>query len=124
MQDLKKYTILIVDDDADLRAIMSTIFEERGFTILTADCGTGALEVFKSNKINLILTDMRMPNGDGLFLLEKIRELDPKNPPIIFVTGYSDISENEFIAKGAAKVFTKPFDRRLLVAEVKRSLGL
>jgi len=124
MQDLSKYKLLVVDDDPDFRAIMSSIIEEAGFSTISADSGIQALEKIKSNSIDLVITDMRMPNGDGLFLLEKIRERHPKNPVVIFVTGYSDISESEFMAKGAYKVFPKPFDRKFLIAEVKKSLGL
>ena len=124
MKDLKKYTILVVDDDIDLREVISSVIEEIGFTTLMADCGSRAVEIIKSTKVDLVLTDMRMPNGDGLFLLEKIRALDPQNPIVFFITGYSDISDQQFIAKGASKVFPKPFDRDLLVAEIKTSLGL
>lgn len=124
MKEFKKYTILVVDDDIDLREVIAAIIEEIGFTTLVADCGNRAIEIIRSTQVDLVLTDMRMPNGDGLFLLDKIRALDPKKPIVFFITGYSDISEQEFITRGAAKVFPKPFDRNLLVAEIKRVLNL
>ncbi len=124
MPDFKNYTILVVDDDPDIRELISAIFLRVGYKTLTADCGLNALEIVNSTSIDVVVTDIRMPNGDGLFLLEKIRTRDPKVPIVFIVTGYSDISESEFISKGATKVFLKPFSQILLVDEVNCSLGL
>lgn len=124
MLDKKNLTLLIVDDDDDLRDLIASIFSIEGFKTLTANSGSSAIQSIKANKVDLVITDMRMPKGDGLYLIEHIRNRDPKFPIVIVVTGYSDISENEFLEKGAAKVFAKPFDRKLLIAAVNQALGL
>ena len=56
-----------------------------------------------------------MPGGDGMSLVEAIRKYDPRIPVVIFVTGFSDYTEEECVAKGAMKVVPKPFDRAVLM---------
>ena len=124
MADLKKFTVLVVDDDLDLRELMSSIFEDQGFTVLSADSGVSAFELVKVNKIDIVISDMRMPGGDGLSLLEKIRAYDPEIPVVIFVTGYSDVSVTDCITKGAKTVFQKPFNQKDLINSVMSTLGI
>lgn len=124
MTDLKKFTVLVVDDDLDLQELMSSIFEEQGFTVLSANSGLSAFELVKVNKIDVVVSDMRMPGGDGLSLLEKIRAYDPEIPVVIFVTGYSDVSISDCITKGAKTVFQKPFNQKDLINSVMSTLGL
>jgi CheY-like chemotaxis protein len=76
------------------------------------------MEVLKANHVSLVLSDVRMPGGDGVQLLESIRTRDPKLPPVIFVTGFADLSEAECMAKGANRVIAKPFDRKALFRSV------
>ena len=124
MVDLKKFTVLVVDDDLDLRELMASIFEDQGFTVLSADSGVSAFELVKVNKIDIVISDMRMPGGDGLSLLEKIRAYDPEIPVVIFVTGYSDVSVTDCITKGAKTVFQKPFNQKDLINSVMSTLGI
>lgn len=124
MTDLKKYKLLIVDDDEELRDILCSIFDTYGFTVLSANSGTSAFEIVKKQPIDLIVSDMRMADGDGMMLLEKVREHDPDVPIVIFITGFTDVSKEECIKKGAKEVINKPFDRQRLVDRVKHSLGI
>lgn len=124
MTDLKNYTLLIVDDDEELRDIMCSIFDTYGFTVLSANSGTSAFEIVKKQKINLIVSDIRMADGDGMMLLKKVREHDPEIPVVIFITGFTDIPTEECLKRGAKDVITKPFDRQHLVDTVKSSLGI
>lgn len=124
MTDLKKYTILVVDDDLDLRELMFSIFEMQGFNVLSADSGNSAFELVKTETINLIVSDMRMPSGDGMQLLKNVRDYNSAIPIVIFVTGFSDISVEECLAKGANAVFTKPFNQRDLINSVKTQLNI
>lgn len=90
--------------------------------MLQANSGNAGFEVFQENKIDLILCDMRMPNGDGLNLLERVRAKNPEIPVLIFLTGYSDASDEECIAKGAKAVYLKPFNQKELLQSVIESL--
>lgn len=121
-KDLSKYTLLVVDDDDSIRELVSALFEMRGFNILNAYNAPSALEVLKKNKVELVLSDIRMPGGDGISLLEQIRQCSPDIPVVILFTGFSDLTEKQCIAKGAKKVFTKPFDHRELMNFVIASL--
>ena len=124
MKDLKNYTLLIVDDEDVLRDTIVFDFKRKGFTVLSANCGSVALELVKSNKIDLIVSDMRMPGGDGLTLLEQARACHPELPVLIFITGFADVTEAECLAKGALSVVPKPFDRKLLMNSVIKALEL
>lgn len=122
MSDFSKYKILVVDDDDDLREILFDMITQEGFSCLTAHCGTKALEVAKSEKIDLVLTDMRMSDGDGMYLLKSLRLIHPTEPVVFFITGYTDVVESDFIANGAAKVYTKPFNTETLLSHIKKYL--
>ncbi len=124
MDDLKKYTLLIVDDEEMLRDVLVFEFERKGFTVLSAENGVAAFELVSKNKIDLVISDMRMPEGDGMSLLEKIRKFDSKIPTVIFITGFADVTEAECIAKGAHKVLAKPFNRKELMECVFEALGI
>ncbi len=124
MVDLKKFTILVVDDDFDLRELMHSTFEMQGFTVISADNGNSAFEIIKNRKVDLVVSDMRMPNGDGAQLLQKVRTHNSSKPIVIFVTGYSDISVKQCLAMGAKAVFTKPFNQQELVNSVKAQLNI
>ncbi len=116
-------TLLIVDDESDLRSAIVFDFKRKGFSVLSAENGTKAFELIQTNRIDLVISDVRMPSGDGLFLLEKIQSL-PVKIPLIFITGFSDVTEVECISRGAIKVFSKPFDRKLLMKSVLNVLAL
>lgn len=120
--DFGACTVLVVDDESALRDAIAFDIKRRGFSVLTAESGSSALELIKLNKVDLILSDIRMPNGDGIFLLEKIQSLGFK-VPLVFITGFADATEAECLAKGALRVFPKPFDRKALLSFVIEQLA-
>lgn len=124
MEDNKKYTILVVDDDEMLRGAIVFDLQRKGFTVLSADNGVTALELVKKNKIHLVLSDIRMPGESGVALLEKIRVHDPKIPVVLLMTGYADVSAEDCKKKGAKDVISKPFERNFLMESILKSLGL
>lgn len=124
MAELKDYVILVVDDEEDLRDVIIYDLERLGFSTRTAVNGAAAYEVMAHERIDLILSDVRMPGGDGVELLEKVRRLNPKLPPLILVSGFADITPKEAREKGAAGMLEKPFDRKLLMETLKEALGL
>lgn len=120
--DFRNFTLLVVDDEADLREAIVFDFKRKGFTVLSAKSGMDALELLKANRVDLIISDVRMPEGDGIFLLEKIQSLETKIP-LIFVTGFTDYTEAECVKRGALKVIAKPFDRKALMSSVIEALA-
>ncbi len=124
-EDLKKFNILIVDDEDGLREALVFEFKRKGFTGFSAENGKKAYEIFQNNKVDLVISDVRMPEWDGITLLEKIRSTaDGKSPKLIFITGFSDVAVDDLIAKGAIQVLSKPFDRKELVKCAMTAIGM
>jgi DNA-binding NtrC family response regulator len=101
--------ILVVDDEAGLREALSRLFEDEGYSVLCAEGGKEALEKLQQTHIDLILTDMRMPEMSGIELLKKVRETH-KDVGVIILTGYGEIeSYIEAMSFGAMEYVSKPF---------------
>lgn len=118
----KNKTVLVVDDDDTLREAIVFDFNRRGYRVFSACSGMAAFEIVQKEKIDVVITDVRMPNGDGVELLDNIKTYNLRIPVVIFVTGYADLSLDEAYDKGACAVMSKPFDRKALLATVQRSL--
>lgn len=116
-----KPTVLLVDDESELLDLYSTEFEYAGFSTLRASNGKEAYQLFQKEKIDVVVSDVRMPGGDGVELLEKIKKTAP-NIPVILVTGYADITLDQAIKKGAATLISKPADYDDLIATVQKSI--
>jgi DNA-binding response OmpR family regulator len=110
--------VLIVDDEPDLREILVEEFESYGYAVTETGSGQAAKEILKREPIDLVVSDMRMPGMGGIDLLKWIRSL-AKPPAVIFISGYTELSEREFIEMGASALFLKPFKLKevLLSAE-------
>jgi CheY-like chemotaxis protein len=115
-------TILIVDDEVELRDAIAFDFRRKKFNVLTASSGREALEIVKVSHVDIVLSDVRMPDGDGLELLDKIKERSPILPVVMFITGFADITIEEAYDRGADAVFAKPFDRKILMEAVLRAI--
>lgn len=115
-------TILIVDDEGDLRDAIAFDFKRRNFNVLTAGSGREAFQIVESQPVDVVVSDVRMADGDGVELLEKIKARNVHRPMVIFVTGFADISLEVAFDKGADAVFIKPFDRKALFEAVNRGL--
>lgn len=111
MQDLK---ILIVDDDEMLRKTMVAIFKPL-CQVTTATGGNEAFRIVQSQPIDLVFSDVCMPDGTGVELLDRLREEMPGGPQVVLVTGYSMISIEEALAKGALTIVSKPFRKQSLI---------
>lgn len=101
-------TVLVVDDQAPLREAVAFEFEMLGCGTLQAENGEKALEVFKQNKVDVIISDIRMPIWDGTRFLEELRKISPSQPPFIFMTGYADLQPSQAYERGADAFLGKP----------------
>jgi len=107
---MKTPTILIVDDDQNIRFAFRKTFEKRKYKILTAASGKEALKVLKENAPSLIFMDIMMPGTDGLEILQKIKEAHT-TIPVIIITGYGTMqTAMKAIKLGAYEYLTKPLD--------------
>ena len=117
-------TILIVDDEKNYLTILSAVLEDEGFEVLTALGGREALELHKTSDLDLILTDMKMPEMDGIELLEHIKSVD-SDLPVIMMTAYGTVDKAvEAMQKGAYTYVLKPFDNERLIIYVKKAISM
>ena len=104
-----EFTVLVVDDETALLKIASEELNFEGYSVLTAEDAESGLETFKSNsQINIVISDIKMPGEDGVWLLEKILKLNSKMP-VYLVSGYSNYSKQEVIERGARNLIKKPY---------------
>lgn len=119
MRSADSYKLLIVDDESGIRESLKDFFELEGFQVMDASGGMNALELIKTHHFDVILSDIRMPEGDGRFLLKSVREKNPSQPLIILMSGFSDVTPEEAYAEGAIAVLTKPFNPVEVMEKVK-----
>lgn len=115
MSPLNNKTILIVEDEDDLREGLRFELELSGAQVIDTNGGWKAIEILKSNSVDLVLSDIRMPEGDGIELLEKSKTLNTPHPLFILITGFSDFSTKDTSSNNVAAVIAKPFDPENLV---------
>ena len=119
---VEKEKILVVDDEEAIREVVSTLLEAQGYACTVRQNGRLALEAFREGAYDLVLSDIVMPEMDGLKLLAELRRDDP-DVPVIMVTAMHDISiALEAIRAGAYDYILKPFERDQLHMSVRRAL--
>lgn len=113
--------IAIVDDEPVIQQSLSTYFEGAGFKVSTADTAMALRRLLAREKIDLVLLDIRLPDGDGLSLMREIR--GSSNMPVILVTSRSEETDRVVgLELGADDYVTKPFSHRELLARVNTVL--
>jgi len=119
---MKKARILVVDDEASARSGLAKLLGQEGYDVDTAADGLLALELVAEKAPNLIVTDLKMPNMDGMELVAKVREQNPGIPTIV-TTAFSDVSSAvQAMRAGAEDYLTKPIDFDALLLAVERAL--
>jgi putative nucleotidyltransferase with HDIG domain len=114
--------ILVVDDEEAIREVVSTMLESKGYRCTAVSNGRAAQDQVKKSTPDLVLSDMIMPEMDGIKLLDWLREYDPE-VPVIMVTAIHDISTAlEAIRRGAYDYILKPFEKDQLFLGVGRAL--
>jgi putative nucleotidyltransferase with HDIG domain len=117
-----KERVLVVDDEEAIREVVSTLLEAQGYRCTLCSNGKIALGAFGADSFDLVLSDIVMPEMDGLKLLAQLRSLDP-DVPVIMVTAMHDISiALEAIRAGAYDYILKPFEKDQLHLSVRRAL--
>jgi DNA-binding response OmpR family regulator len=112
-------SILIVDDDPDLRELLSEAFVTENYRTFTASNGEEALSILAKEKINVVLTDYQMPKINGAEMLSKMIEKKFNVPVIILISGFHDLSSEDAYDLGATLVLSKPMDMQILFQHVK-----
>jgi len=107
--------ILVVDDEVELRTLLKEELELEGAQVEVAQGGDEAFEIFRRMPIDAILSDVRMPSGDGISLLERVRASSSVRVVFIMITGYSGLTRDELISRGLSAFFSKPFDMGAII---------
>lgn len=122
MTDTEQVRILIVDDDETIRKSITTVLEEKGYLVDTAENGRAAIRKSEKEVYNLALIDIRLPDMDGVQLLTALKVTAPKMVKII-ITGYPSLQNAvEAVNKGADGYIVKPTKMGELLAMIKEHL--
>jgi two-component system response regulator PilR (NtrC family) len=115
--------ILIVDDEADLVSTYERLLQRRGHRIVSAGSCREGLLVVERELLALVVTDLRLPDGDGLDIVRAARRTTPHPTPSLVVTGFaSEASRAAALAAGASGYLAKPFGAAALVSLVEQTL--
>jgi two-component system cell cycle response regulator CpdR len=115
--------ILLAEDDNDMRRFLVKALQNAGFEVSSYDNGLSAYQRLREEPFELLLTDIVMPEMDGIELARRASELDP-DIKIMFITGFAAVALNaDSNAPKNAKVLSKPVHLRELVSEVQKMLA-
>ena len=119
--------ILIVEDDNDLRTMLKVSLSRRRFTVLETENGKEALTHFKPSVTDLVITDLIMPDEDGLKVIMRIRELKP-SIKIIAISGGGKAGPGSYLnlakALGADAIYSKPFSVNDMIFKIEELLDI
>ena len=111
--------ILLAEDEEAMRTYLARALENAGYEVVAVDRGTAALPLLEAEKFDLLLSDIVMPEMDGIELAQRCAEVSPKTK-VMFITGFAAVTLKAGREAPNAKVLSKPFHLKDLVAEVER----
>jgi len=123
MNDGPSPRILLAEDDNDMRRFLVKALQQAGFSVASFDNGASAYDQLRLEPFELLLTDIVMPEMDGIELARRATEIDP-DIKVMFITGFAAVALNpDNHPPQQAKILSKPFHLRDLVFEVQRMLA-
>ncbi|WP_374279897.1 cell cycle two-component system response regulator CpdR [Novosphingobium sp.] len=114
--------ILLAEDEEAMRTYLARALENAGYDVVAVDRGTHALPLLQEQHFDLLLSDIVMPEMDGIELAQHCAEVSPKTK-VMFITGFAAVTLKASREAPEAKVLSKPFHLRDLVLEVERIFG-
>lgn len=115
--------ILLAEDEEAMRTYLARALENAGFEVVAVDRGTEALPLLERERFDLLLSDIVMPEMDGIELAQRCAEVSPVTK-VIFITGFAAVTLKANRGAPQARVLSKPFHLKDLVLEVQRVFGL
>jgi len=115
--------ILVVDDEPNMLRLLKTILMDKtGYEVETTNNPLEVSHILQTAKMDLVVTDLKMPLVDGMDLIDIIKKIDPQMP-VIVITAYGTLeTAEEAIQKGAYDFITKPFRKESILITIKRAL--
>ena len=124
MENALLKSILIVDDEQDLREVLAEYLKDFGAEVHEAASGNQAWKILEEQHVDIIITDMRMPDGNGQEIIKKIHASQKlKNLPIIILSGYTDYSADELRNLGVSQFISKPVSLKKIKETVEKCLS-
>jgi CheY-like chemotaxis protein len=118
-----KYTILVVDDEELIRRFIGTFLSKLGYSSVTAMDGVDALDKMKGNKIDAVITDIKMPKMDGIILTREISTQYPGVPVMVMTAFDEEYSAGTAISLGAREFIKKPFSPDEFAIRLNKMIG-
>lgn len=115
--------ILLAEDDQAMRTYLARALENAGYDVVAVDRGSEALPYLETEEFDLLLSDIVMPEMDGIELAQRCAEVSPMTK-VMFITGFAAVTLRASREAPQAKVLSKPFHLRDIVMEVQRVFGL
>ena len=112
--------ILLAEDDEAMRTYLARALEQAGYAVEAVDRGTAALPLLQSEDFDLLLSDIVMPEMDGIELAQRCAEISP-HTRVMFITGFAAVTLKASREAPRAKMLSKPFHLKDLVLEVERT---
>ena len=118
---MERHTILLVDDDKEFRKAMKKMFENSGYAAVIAADGNEALDALSNEDFDLVISDLRMPNLNGVELMEELRRRGLETP-IVFLTAFGEVeSYMDLMNLGAFEYLNKPVKSKEILEVVRRA---
>ena len=114
--------ILLAEDELAMRTYLARALENAGYEVVAVDRGTAAVPLLEAQHFDLLLSDIVMPEMDGIELAQRCAAISPKTK-VMFITGFAAVTLKASREAPQAKVLSKPFHLRDLVLEVERIFG-
>jgi len=114
--------ILLAEDEEAMRTYLGRALENAGYKVVSVDRGTAALPLLESSHFDLLLSDIVMPEMDGIELAQRCAKVSPKTK-VMFITGFAAVTLKASRKAPDARVLSKPFHLKDLVLEVERIFG-
>ncbi|OAI47247.1 hypothetical protein AYO43_04720 [Nitrospira sp. SCGC AG-212-E16] len=115
--------ILVIDDEEGIRNLLDTLLTRKGYTVVLADGGRKGVELFRCERPDVIVLDLKMPEMDGMAVLQQIHTLNPGQPVIILTGAGLPETEERLRAFGVSEYVEKEFSLHCLGDALKRALA-
>ena len=115
--------ILVIDDEPGIRNLLDTLLRRKGYDVILAESGQKGLDLFRRERPDVIVLDLKMPGMDGLSVLQQVRSLDSKKPVIVLTGAGTAETEQKVRALGVTEYVEKEFSLHLLGDSLKRLLN-
>ena len=115
--------ILVIDDEVGIRNLLDTLLRRKGYDVVLADNGQKGLAVFRRERPDVVVLDLKMPGMDGFTVLQQVRSLNPQQPVIILTGAGTPEIEQQVRALGVTEFVEKEFSLHLLGDSLKRLLN-